>query len=347
VDVLHRPAAELNTLIDLNIVQAPTEGVKFLFDSEDLLETGIAIQNPNMNPALADRYMGLLKLNLPVPSLDDLIEKFAELACGESQFGVDDGSATTGAKFLTARHDEGESVLQQGSVLDARLYLRRGVAPGLRARMWRRACGLHDEAVPREEHDFLRLRVECDRLDLMTDELFLHDILTVLDDPRYFIFDVRVVFILPLFHIAFFIAGSSLLQEELKEIIFCFSRDESVRENCHYQIHAPLLNKLQPTFPATVAMPPCAVQPFLGFATYFAPLCYVIKPRASLYTMSRLLFCQLWCRLNVLSGDANTLLPVCKLFEVLLLQMQPRLFMHLVNIGLQPLKVMCAPYAYG
>ncbi len=55
--------------------------------------------------------------------------------------------------------------------------------------------------------------------------------------------------------------------------------------------------------------------------------------------MSRLLFCQLWCRLNVLSGDDNTLLPVCKLFEVLLLQLQPRLFMHLVNIGLQPLKV--------
>lgn len=173
--------------------------MKFLFDSEDLLETGIAIQNPNMNPALADRYMGLLKLNLPVPSLDDLIEKFAELACGESQFGVDDGHAGTGAKFLTARHDEGESVLQQGSVLDARLYLRRGVAPGLRARMWRRACGLNDDALPSEEHDFLRLRVECDRLDLMTDELFLHDILTVLDDPRYFIFDVNSFFALRCF----------------------------------------------------------------------------------------------------------------------------------------------------
>ena len=112
-----------------------------------------------------------------------------------------------------------------------------------------------------------------------------------------------------------------------------------MREDCHYQVHSPLLNKLQPTFAAATAMPPCAVQPFLGLATYFAPLCYVIKQRASLYTMSRLLYCQLWCRLNVLSSDPNTLLPVCKLFEVLLLQMQPRLFMHLVNIGLQPLKV--------
>lgn len=129
------------------------------------------------------------------------------------------------------------------------------------------------------------------------------------------------------------------VQDELKEVIFGFSRDEWVRENCHYQIHTPLVGKLSPTFADSCAMPPCAVQPFLGFATYFAPLCYVLKSRPSLYTVSRTLYCQLWCRLNVLSSDANTLLPVCKLFEVLLLQTQPALFMHMVNIGLQPLKV--------
>jgi hypothetical protein len=112
-----------------------------------------------------------------------------------------------------------------------------------------------------------------------------------------------------------------------------------VRHNCHYQIHQPLQGKLQPTYPDSCAMPPSAVQPFLGFATYFAPLCYVFKARPSLYTMCRILYCQLWCRLNVLSSDANTLLSVCKTFECLLLQVQPRLFLHLVNIGVQPLKV--------
>ena len=128
-------------------------------------------------------------------------------------------------------------------------------------------------------------------------------------------------------------------QEELKEVLFGFSRDEWVRHNSHYQVHAPLLGKLQPTFPESCAMPPSGVQPFLGFATYFAPLCYVYKSRPSLYTITRSLWCELWCRLNVLSSDANTLLPVCKTFECLLLQMQPRLFLHLVNIGVQPLKV--------
>jgi hypothetical protein len=130
----------------------------------------------------------------------------------------------------------------------------------------------------------------------------------------------------------------------LKEVILGFSRDEWVYENCHYQIHTPLLGKLCPVLPDTCAMPPCAVQPFLGFATYFAPLCYVVKSRPSLYALSRTLFCQLWCRLNVLSSDANTLLPVCKTFECLLIQVHPRLFLHLVNIGLQPLKVTSCPY---
>lgn len=329
-------------MFELNMLAGPSEGVKFLFDSEDLLDTGLAIQSPNMNPALADRYMGLLKLNLAATDLDGAIAAFSELSCADAQFGVDDGSAQYGAKFCAARHDEAEVVIAQGSMMDARAYARRGCPPGLRARIWRRACGLFEEALPHEEGEFLRLRVDCDRLDLITDELFIHDIQTVLDDPRYFVFDVRFEFATIDAHVlamSYLLTAFQLAQEELKEVILGFSRDELVRENCHYQIHTPLLGKLSPVLSDTCAMPPCAVQPFLGFATYFAPLCYVFKSRPSLYTMSRALFCQLWCRLNVLSSDANTLLPVCKTFEGLLLQVQPRLFLHLVNIGLQPLKV--------
>jgi hypothetical protein len=185
-----RNNTDINPLFELNMLQAPAEGVKFLFDSEDLLETGLAIQSPNMNPIQADRYLGLLKLNLPVMDLDTAIETFAELACTEPQFGVDDGHVVHGAKFCAARHDEGEAVIAHGSMVDARIYARRGCSPGLRAKAWRRAVGLFEEAGAQEEAEFLRLRVECDRLDLLTDELFLHDIQTVLDEPRYFIFDV-------------------------------------------------------------------------------------------------------------------------------------------------------------
>lgn len=187
--------ADVNPFINLTLIQGPVEGVKFLFDSEDLLETGLAIQNPNVNMMVSERYMGLLKLNLPVKSLDEMIEEFSELNCTEPQYGVDDGSSQYGAKFCAARHEETETVIAQGSIMDARILARKGCPPGLRSKIWRRAFGFFEESIPMEEAEFLRLRVECDRLDLLTDELLMHDLQTVLDDPRYFIFDVSSIFL--------------------------------------------------------------------------------------------------------------------------------------------------------
>lgn len=90
------------------------------------------------------------------------------------------------------------------------------------------------------------------------------------------------------------------------------------------------------------AAPPCGIQPFLGLATYFAPLCYIYKDKVSLYHVSRFFFCNLWCKMNVISSSVEydgTLIYVCKTFESLLIQSHPQLFLHLINIGLPPLKV--------
>jgi len=86
-------------------------------------------------------------------------------------------------------------------------------------------------------------------------------------------------------------------------------------------------------------MPPSSIQPYLGFATYFAPLCYIFKNRSSCYSVARALFCQIWCKLNVLCSDDGTILPLCKSFEYLLMHLHPRLFIHFVGLGIQPLKV--------
>jgi hypothetical protein len=147
-----RTVPELNPLMEPNVLQnSPSEAVKFLFDSEDLLETGISIQNPNKNLGVAERYIGLLKLNLSVLDLDQIIAKFSDLACTEPQFGIDDGHPILGAKFCAARHEEGEALLQLGSMLEARQYARRGCPPALRARVWRKAFGLNYEVLPCEE----------------------------------------------------------------------------------------------------------------------------------------------------------------------------------------------------
>lgn len=107
-----------------------------------------------------------------------------------------------------------------------------------------------------------------------------------------------------------------------------------MRQNCHYEIHRPILDLMDGS-----AAPPCGIQPFLGLSAYTAPLCYIFRSRASLYSISREMFCRLWCKMNVLSADSGTLLSVCKTFECLLIEINPHLFIHLMKLNAQPLKI--------
>jgi hypothetical protein len=186
-----------------------------------------------------------------------------------------------------------------------------------------------------ERRTHAELRAECDRLDMVTDELYLHDVQIVLDDPRFFPFE-----------------------EELNCAVLCFVRDPGVRTAALYEVHEPIFGGpnghgvgAYPAFRAVVtasdgggdaaplASPPSAVQPFLGLASYFAPLCFLYAHKPALYSVARALWCKLWCKLNVLSGDEGTLLHVCKTFENLLVTVHPRLCLHLLSLGLHPLHV--------
>jgi hypothetical protein len=184
--------------------------------------------------------------------------------------------------------------------------------------MWRVALGLPAVPTDAEVKRYQYLRAECDRIDLITDELFIHDVQNVVDDTRFFPFE-----------------------DEIKESALCFARDETVRTDSIYEIHKPLCDPDMAQASATGVQfcPPCGVQPFLGLANYIAPVCYVFRHRPSIFSVSRALWCRLWCKLNVLSEDSGTLLYLCKTFEDLLASTNPRLFLHLTHIGLQPLQI--------
>ena len=58
-----------------------------------------------------------------------------------------------------------------------------------------------------------------------------------------------------------------------------------------------------------------------------------------LYSMARNMWCKLWCKLNIISGDGGTLMHICRTFEQLLSSVHIRLYLHLVKIGVQPLQI--------
>jgi hypothetical protein len=343
---------EGTTLLTENISKAaapppPAENIKFLYDSEDLMETMINIKNPNMKSDYPLRSITLLKLNIKPYDYNYVLRKFSELSYSYGQMSIDDihvnsnnaiplisgggggmsgkdassnpssASIPTAFKYLATRHEEGEYIIQHGNMQDALSYLRRGCPPTLRFKLWRLACGLQPEKPSIiEEQMYQRLRGECDRLDLITDELFMYDIQTILDDPRFFVFE-----------------------EELKEIIFCFSRDASVRDLVLYDIHSPWLKQMGIEFSLDTSAPPSAILPYLGFATYFAPVGYLSRNKIMLYSLCKYLFCLLWCKLNVFSSDNDSLIQICKTFEYLLWTAHPKLFLHLVSINLHPIKI--------
>lgn len=337
-----RESGQKNPYLDESITtnnETNQKEIKFLYDSEDLMETVINIKNPNLRPSFAERSIGLITSciwNLRGVSLYDYyVKKYAELQISYSQLGIDDlhftpvpppPSGVSGLtsplgsiannKILVQRQDESEFVNFSGTTIQARQLLRRGVPLSQRCKIWRIACGLPEKATLAEEHSFNRLKYYVNKYDFVTDELFMHDLQTILDDPRFFVFE-----------------------EELKEIILAFSRDPSIHNQTNYEIHAPLTQAMGVDFSNDTTAPPSGVQPFLGFATYFAPLCYIFKQIPSLYSISKYLYCHIWCKLNVLSYDEGCLLSVCKHFEVLLMESCPRLFLHMTKIGLPPLKV--------
>ena len=309
------------------------EEVRFLFDGEDLMETALCIRNNNAPPHSFERMFSALKFELPTATLDDLIRRYAVLGVSHVQVGADDAIARYGHRFCILRHDEGEAVVARCNPAEAREYLRGGALPALRAKLWRVALGLPALLSEQEQLLHADLRAECDRLDMVTDELYLHDVQIVLDDPRFFPFE-----------------------EELNCAVLCFVRDAGVRAAALYEVHEPILGGANghgvgayPAFRAVVtgsgdgaaplASPPSAVQPFLGLASYFAPLCFLYAQKPAMYTVARALWCKLWCKLNVLSGDEGTLLHVCKTFENLLAMVHPRLCLHLIALGLPPLHV--------
>ena len=173
----------------------------------------------------------------------------------------------------------------------------------------------------------------------MTDALFLLDVQNVSDDHRFFPFG-----------------------DAIKEIVLCFSRDctestYAVHEDMERKINIEKNNKNNKNNDndnddknndntennlnfTEISLPTVrSVKPFLGFSTYFAPLCFLFENRSTLYSTVNKMWDTVWCKLNVLSGDEGTLLHVCTTFENLLISVHPLLFLHLLKLNVQPLRI--------
>ncbi|KAJ1456701.1 hypothetical protein M885DRAFT_439393, partial [Pelagophyceae sp. CCMP2097] len=308
----------------------PSAPLRFLFDSDDLLDAIAHIESarpasgatPPLTAAARGAW-GVLKLQLPTPALAELRVAFADLHWSKRQYGVDETSRFADSdRFVAEWHDLGKRCAAHGHVPAVRRYARRGVPPGLRAALWRVLLGLPEHVSAAERAYYARLRAHVDSVELVTDELFQMDVHHVGDSDYYFPFE-----------------------EPLRNVVLAFSRDGWVLDHSAAGVGSgaalagTMSKKQHRRDGAEGCVPPCAVQPYRGFVHYAAPLTFLYTDEEPIYFALRAMYCRHWCKLNVLRTKAGTLLPLCKLFENLLLEQHARLFFHLVQIGVEPLSI--------
>lgn len=166
------------------------EKTKYLYDTDDFLNVLVNIRNPNIRNSVADTHLGLMKTKLRAPLVSELANRFRDMSPLNGHVGLDE--SVHDYKTLFNYHEEAEAVLTVGTIADARKLLRHGVVSSVRPRLWRLACG-YDACTTsndREKMLFHNYREKCDKFDSIIDEVFMLDVQSVTDDPRYFIFEV-------------------------------------------------------------------------------------------------------------------------------------------------------------
>lgn len=281
---------------------------RFLFDSNDLFGAICRIQSPANERSVEGGQWGSIKLQLRTPSLEDLRAKLSELEPTKRQYGVDDafGSEKRRARFAEEWHALGRRCLATGHVPVARVFATRGVPPALRPELWRILLGLNPEVSTAEVEYYATLRRECRQTRLIADGLNKIDVRRVADSDYYFPFE-----------------------EALEHAVLAFSRDKWLLHNCC----------IRTTSDDNDAFPPSGIEPNKGFVHYAAPLTFLYHREESIYFALRAMYAKYWCRLNYISTQPETLLPLCKLFEALLIEAHPALFYHLLQLHVPPLSI--------
>mmetsp|Transcript_1502 Transcript_1502/g.2870 ORF Transcript_1502/g.2870 Transcript_1502/m.2870 type:complete len:535 (-) Transcript_1502:364-1968(-) len=300
--------------------EEPEYLIRFVYTSEDLLETITAIDNSNS--AHAPFKWGLIKAVIKTPSLPSLRATYKELKPDSRQIGVDD--TLLGLEwFKQERLDAGEKLLQEAYIPTLKQYAKTGVPPSLRPRIWLAAMGV---TIGQKEYlHFEQLLTQVQEWDLITDDLTRFDVQETADNDEFFVFE-----------------------EVLDEMMLAFTRDPEVRTMCALAPNTAVLKAVPSKGLASRrskdrlfidAIPPCTIIPYHRQTMFAAPLCFLFPRADEAYFLFRAMYCRYFSRLHTISSEPNTILYLCAMFENLLQTRHPECFAHCVRIGVHPLSI--------
>jgi hypothetical protein len=233
---------------------------RFLFDSEDFLESIMSI--PSSNHRLGGnthgdgggsgggeggngaahgtggdgeaRLWGLVKLQLATPDAGTLRDMFKELEPSNPQLGVDDVMPATGELFMEERIANADRVIASGSRMMAQSLVRTGSPNSSRKEVWCKVMSVRSTEKAALYLDSLLRHYR--QYDLLIDELLQLDVQNTVNDDTFFPFE-----------------------DVLGQVVCAFSRDPWVLKQCVVRPHADMTG-VTTDGEGVGAIPPCGLQ---------------------------------------------------------------------------------------
>ncbi|KAG6962026.1 hypothetical protein JG688_00008820 [Phytophthora aleatoria] len=314
----------------LHVVRAARDNWEKI-TSEEMLkvanELGRPLVAPKATVETADRddghtatpeAEGSIQLQLYSPPFPEYRRLFSELAPECGQIGLDELFPAQRSAFIAEKNRVGDLVLAHQSVSMARQYSKTGCPVSLRPQV------LSVPVTAQDRSYFDHLQKQAAEWAYLTDDMYLLDLQQTINSCDYFVF-----------------------QDHLESVLMAFTRDTYVKAHA-LQVNGAVTCSLSgaglPPTAATTDMtesrvPPNGVLPFSGLVMYMAPLAYLYTDPIEIYYVFRELYTRYWSKLNAIRTERGTILPVCKLFEDLVVRSSPAAVFHLRNIGLKPLDI--------
>lgn len=282
-----------------------------VYGPSKLFETCVNIHNSNHERTFNTNIVGwgLIKLELEPLTIKDLRERFADLDPLNRQVGLDDqikewfsNDATNTAKRLSS----GGYIPVLGKVA------RRGIPSAQRGKIWKQLLGVTGSTKQKAYFDMLLHQWNSSIM--VIDDMVVNDVKRTSDDENYFVFEDVII-----------------------TVMQAFSRDSYIAEAASLKA-APLygvdkLGKKRSCYP------PNGVVPFEGLSLLSAPFTYIFSNPADVYFAFRGMYIKYLCRLHVISSKPQSLIPLCKQFEIMLQNMHPHLYYHLLELNIHPLDI--------
>lgn len=350
--------------------------VRFVYTAEDLLEVLCAIRNPNQltanhttgssaSTSQSPSGWNMIQLELPVPTLPQLVAKYAALSPSHRQVGVDD--TVLGMEwFIADRQRAGEELLAAASASTAshptagsasaataalRHFAKTGLPSSLRPAFWSRMLAVSLPLSSSSQSYYHSLLSSVQSWSLLSDDLLQFDVADGPgDDEAFFVF-----------------------HEQLEEMMLAFSRDDEVPMRATVCINsAPILAAPSQTLKAQIdqwqatqsasrhaaagtasnasstpvdlsskllsAVPPNRIIPFHRLVYFAPPFCFLYARPSEAYFVFRAAYCRLFCRLSIISSATSGILALSRCFETLLVSRAPHLVYKCVSLGVSPLQ---------